>query len=104
MDMCFLVTGTGMTAFRGKQTLQTMCFFKLVNELEDFMPDSIFAQLPTTLCHMLLLKLPAVDVIKLESTSVVIVLSVLSACCFATVTSVLLPSQCQASLILSTYF
>ena len=66
-----LVTGTGMTAFRGKQTLQTMCFFKLINELEDFTPDTIFAQLPPTLRRMLLLKLPVVDVIKLESTNVV---------------------------------
>lgn len=48
-----------------------MCFFKLVNELEHFPPDAIFAQLPLMMRRMLLLKLPAVDVMKLESTSVV---------------------------------
>jgi len=59
-----------MAAFRGKQTLQTMCLFKLVNELENYTPDAIFTQLPPTLRRMLLLNLPALDIIRLESTSV----------------------------------
>ena len=59
-----------MTAL-GVQTLQTTCFFKLVNELYDFTPEAILAQLPSTLRRMLLLKLPVVDIIKLEGTCVV---------------------------------
>ncbi len=52
-------------------TLQTLCFMTVADELESFSPDSIAAQLPPTQRSMLLLWLPIVDVIKLESTSVV---------------------------------
>ena len=65
-----LVARASMAAFCGKQTLQAMCLFKLVNELENYTPDAIFTQLPPTLRRMLLLNLPAVDIIRLESTSV----------------------------------
>ena len=43
----------------------------MVEDLDGFSPDAIAAQLPPAQCTMLLLKLPVVDVIKLECTSVV---------------------------------
>ena len=52
-------------------TLQTLCFRKVADELESFSPDAIAAQLPPTQRSMLLLWLPVLDIIKLESTSVV---------------------------------
>ena len=55
----------------GPQTLQDLCFLKVANELDSFSPDAIFAQLPPTQRTMLLLRLPLIDVIKLEGTSVV---------------------------------
>lgn len=63
-------TGT-MLRFYHMQTLQMLCFVKLVEDLDGFSPDVIAAQLPPAQRTMLLLKLPAVDVIKLECTSVV---------------------------------
>ena len=51
--------------------LQTLCFMKVADELESFSPDTIAAQLPPTQRSMLLLWLPVLDIIKLESTSVV---------------------------------
>ena len=60
-----------MLHFYHMQTLQTLCFLKVVEELESFFPDAIAAQLPPTQRSMLLLRLPVVDVIKLERTSVV---------------------------------
>ena len=63
-------TGT-MLQFYNMQTLQTLCFVKLVEELESFSPGAIAAQLPPTQRSMLLLRLPVVDVMKLERTSVV---------------------------------
>ena len=60
-----------MLHFYHMQTLQTLCFLKLVKELESFSPDAIAAQLAPTQRSMLLLRLPVVDVIKLERTSVV---------------------------------
>lgn len=53
------------------QKLQTVCFVKLAEELDSFSPDTIASQLPPTQRNMLLMRLPVVDIIKLERTSVV---------------------------------
>ena len=53
------------------ETLQDLCFFTIADELESYSPDALVAHLPPTLRSMLLLRLPVMDVIKLEATSAV---------------------------------
>ncbi len=53
------------------QKLQALCFAKLAKEIDRFSPDAVASQLPPTQRNMLLLRLPVVDVIKLERTNVV---------------------------------